>query len=137
MFAKKMTLTETKVGDMLALGESPTWDKVAPRHRLLIVERLTASQVCCRDEQGGAGEWRFRKSDGKLIGHHYRYAQAATPELVAATKAARAMHERIRVAKRDLSDLECKPLHQLNLNIEQLEALAKAWTDIKAMRPAA
>lgn len=37
-------------------------------------------------------------------------------------------------ARAKLNDLEGKHLHQLKLTLEQTEALAAAWTEIKAMK---
>lgn len=133
---KPIDLTHIAIGDMLALAE-PSTGSWAPSvsHRLLVVERVTATQVCCTDDRNYFGEWRFRKSDGKLIGRNYKWAEIATPELIASIKAQRDAVERHKKAREALGDLEGKHLHQLKLNLEQIEALAKAWTEIKAMKP--
>lgn len=132
---RKIDLTNIAIGDMLALAESSNgcW---TPRvsHRLLIVNRVTATQVCCFNEQGGTGEWRFRKSDGKMIGQHYTYAEIASPDLIASVMAQRAVSARHEKARKALDGLEGKYLHQLKLSLEQIEALAKAWAEIKAMK---
>lgn len=128
-------LTHIKSGDHLAIRQK--YGVSDATHRLLVVERTTAEQVVCRDADGEAGEWRFLKSTGKQIGEQYRYAEIATPELVAEVRKAQATQARLRAARLSLDDLEGKHLHQLKLSVEQVEALAKAWTDIKAMGTAA
>lgn len=134
----QVDLTKIKVGDMLAVRvTNPQWNQHTPRHKLLVVERITAAQVCCRDERGGSAEWRFRKADGKQIGESYTFAEIATPELIEEVRAAFARTRRLMGARAKLNDLDGARLHRLNLTLEQTEALAKAWTEIKAMVPAA
>lgn len=133
---RQVDLSHIKVGDKLALSERNRWQEHAPTHRLLIVERVTATQVCCLNAHGGGGEWRFRKSDGKQIGENYRYAEIVTPDLAADIDAKQNAYLRDRAARNLLNDLEGKHLHQLKLTLEQTEALAMAWTAIKAMKPA-
>ena len=131
----RVDLANIKVGDVLALRErGNSWRKHAPSHKLLIVERITATQVCCRREQGWSGEWRFRRSDGKQIGESYSYAEIPTHELIDSVRATMALQARNQAASSQLMDLAGKELHQLNLTIEQTEALAMAWTAIKAMK---
>lgn len=127
-------LTNIKVGDLLAVRNTGNrWNKYSPKHKLLIVERITATQVCCRADTG-LGEFRFRKSDGKQVGESYTYAEIATPELIDGVRSDAAKMERNMAARAKLNDLEGKHLHQLKLTLEQTEALAAAWTEIKAMK---
>lgn len=129
-------LTNIKVGDLLAVRDtSNRWNRHSPKHKLLIVERTTATQVCCRPETS-RGEFRFRKSDGRQIGKIYAYAEIATPELIDEVRADIARMSRDMAARAQLNDLAGKELHQLNLTLEQTEALAMAWTAIKAMKTA-
>ena len=129
----RIDLNHVKVGDTLAIAEHNRWQGTS--HRILTVDRITATQVCCCSAENGCGEWRFRKSDGKQIGKDYIYAQIGTPELIAKVKAQVELSRRTSVARGMLDDLEGKYIHQLKLSLEQLEALAMAWTAIKAMTP--
>lgn len=131
----RIDLTNVKTGDSLAIRLTSRGSDLS--HRLLIVDRLTDTQVICRDARGQFGEVRFRKSDGKQIGEEYRYAELGTPELIASVQHQAEQVQRRQLARDALSDLEGKHLHQLKLSIEQLEALAKAWREIKAMQLAA
>lgn len=128
-------LENIKVGDMLAVRERGyRWSQYSPRHKLLVVDRITATQVCCKHEQGGNAELRFRKSDGRQVGGSYTYAEIATPELIDGVRSDAAKMDRNMAARAKLNDLEGKHLHQLKLTLEQTEALAAAWTEIKAMK---
>ena len=130
---RTVDLTNIKLGDTLAIRKRGSWRGVS--YRLLIVDRITSTQVCCKNAEGGGGEWRFRKSDGKQIGEKCSYAQLGTPELIDQTNK-QVEQERRRVAAfYAVSDLGNHVMHGLSL--EQLEALAMAWTAIKAMKPAA
>lgn len=126
-------LTNIKVGDKLAIREGNNWDRHPVDHRILVVERLTATQVCCANALGGNGEWRFSRSNGRQIGKDYTYAEIATPELLAKNQAQLDASRRNREAEADLNDLFGKHAHQLKLSLEQTEALARAWNEIKAM----
>jgi len=127
-------LSNIKVGDKLALREkSSGWGYYSISHRILVVDRITATQVLCVNEQGGSGEWRFRKSDGKEIGENYSHAELATDELLSSVNEQRSRLARHLAARRKLNDLEGKHLHQLDLTLEQTEALANAWLEVKAM----
>lgn len=127
-------LSSVKVGDKLALRvKGSNWESYVPTHRILIVERVTATQVGCRNALGGSGEWRFRKSDGKEVGEDYSYAEIATQELLDAQDALRAKRNRFTAACAQLNNLFGKERHQLKLSLEQLEALAKAWVDVQAL----
>lgn len=129
-------LTHIKVGDKLALKElGSRTNCFAVDHRILVVSRLTATQACCVDVRGFGGEWRFRLSDGKEIGEGYSHAEIATPQILAKNEAQLDAANRLRSAESDLSDLFDKCAHQLKLSLEQTEALAKAWLEVKAMSP--
>lgn len=127
----RMNVQDVKQGDMLAIPERSSISSVS--YKLLIVQKVTATQACCVSDQGGAGEWRIRKSDGKVIGEDHLYAQVATPDLIETVKEQRALKARRDAANAMLRDLEGKNLHQLKLNLVQLESLAMAWTAVKAM----
>lgn len=130
-------LTSIKVGDKLAVRTKvSSWSKFPITHHILVVDRITASQVTCVSARNGSGQWRFRKSDGEQIGEGYFYAELATDELIAKINEQYVLSHRDSVARFALSDLEGKHLHQLHLTLEQTEALAKAWTEIKAMKVA-
>lgn len=127
-------LSNIKVGDKLAMREKGSgWGRYSISHRILVVERVTATQVVCLNENGGGREIRFRKSDGREIGESYSYAEPATEELLSSINEQRSRLARHLAASRELSDLEGKHLHQLNLTLGQTEALAKAWLEVKAM----
>lgn len=131
----RVDLSNIKVGDMLAIRNRNRWDRDAPTHQMLSVIRITTTQVCCRpDSRFLKAELKFRKSDGKQVGEDYVFAEIATPELIASTRAARERQERNQAAHHTLRDLDGKRLHQLKLTLEQTEALAAAWTAIKAMK---
>lgn len=126
-----VSLAHVKDGDYLALRNKFGTSDVT--HRLLVVERTTASQVICRDAHGQCGERRFRflKSNGKQLGEQYRYAEIATPELIASLQDQADTARRRYIAFGIANQITSKALHELTL--PQIEALAKAWTDIKAM----
>lgn len=128
-------LDEVKVGDKLALRKKgSSWsNEFAVTNRILVVSRITKTQVLCRGASGGTHEWRFRKSDGKEIGEDYSYAEIATDELIAENTAQHARAARDNAARAALSDLDGRYIYQLGLTLEQKEALAKAWVEIKAM----
>ncbi len=125
-------LTKTLPGDTLAIRQTKSWSAGAD-YLLLLVVRCTDTQVICTNKNTHAGEWRFRRKDGKRIGEHYQYAEIATPELIAKIQHQAELAARNLAARQQLNDLEGKHLHQLKLTLEQTEALAMAWTAIKAM----
>lgn len=124
-----------KVGDSLAVKSDSDWGcypKIA--HRIFGVTKRTTTQLVAKLDRA---EIRVRTSDGKILGENYKYAEIATPELLAQNKAEREQRERFAVAARACGDLIGKELHQLKLSVAQLERLAEAWSEIKAMGPAA
>lgn len=125
-----INLDHIKVGDKLALrNKNVSWDKFAITHRILLVDRVTATQV-------SAGNVRFRKADGKVLGEDYVYTEEVTDGMIAMLAEQHSRRSRDQAARALLNDLEGKHLHQLHLTLEQTEALARAWTDIKAMKAA-
>lgn len=130
---RPISLVDVKHGDQLAIRQKFGASDVT--HRLLVVERTTAEQVVCRDAGGQAGEWRFLKSTGKQLGEQYRYAEIATPELIASLQEQADTARRRSIAFGVAYEITSRALHELTL--PQIEALAKAWTDIKAMGAAA
>lgn len=132
---KTCDLTQLNVGDNLAIEETARdWSgRTFTAYRLLVVERVAAQQVMCVNAKDGSGDYRFRKTDGKRIGKEYSYAVPVTQELMATIESQRSLMKRQRDVREALQDLEGKCLHQLKLTLEQAEALAKAWGEIKAM----
>lgn len=127
-------LSNVQVGDKLALRNRRSQGEwFTPPYRILVVERITATQVGCRDERGGSGEWRFRKSDGKQFGENYVHAEIATNEVLAAVALHVNHYKRRTEAQNKLKDLIGKEYHQLGLSLEQIEALAKAWEEVKSI----
>lgn len=127
-----VNLQHIQVGEELAVRYRNSLSPVS--HRLLIVDRLTALHVVCRDANGQAGEWRFLKATGKQVGEDFRYAEIATPELVASIKEQSLLGKRRREAMAVVNSINTQSINMLS--VPQLEALAKAWQDIKAMDPA-
>lgn len=130
-----VNLDHIKTGDKLALrSRNSRYSGLGASHILLVVQRTTATTLCCQAADGiGNREWKFRKADGKEIGQDYSHAEIATPELVASISAQLAIQARDLAARTALADLEGKHFHQLQLTLEQKEALAAAWTQVKAM----
>ena len=134
-----------EVGEVLKLDRDVYGRfSVGPRQptALLLVTRLTATQAIA--EHFGPGPVYSRepvrlRHDGRLIGGGggmYAWAYRATQEDI--DKVIADAHEaaRYRAARERLGDLIGKELHQLKLTTGQLEHLAKAWEQVKAMAPA-
>lgn len=135
--SRHVDLTHIKLGDKLALPQRYRGlGELAISHRLLEVDLITPTQVGCTDAISRTGSWRFRKKDGKQVGEGYVYAEIATPELIESLERQRSNRRRDLKARSMLCDLEGKYLHNLMLTLEQKEALAMAWTAIKAMKAA-
>jgi hypothetical protein len=127
-------LTHIKPGDKLALRNSSTWGATATTYAMLTVLRTTATQaVATYDGRPSSPELRIRLSDGRVIGKDYTRAVEATPYLLAQHSAETSMLKRRREAVKALETLIDKPMHRLNLTVEQMERLAAAWAEIKAM----
>lgn len=129
-----MTTPDIRPGTVLALSErNPIshWPQVS--HALYTVSRVTPTQAIAVGERG---EIRVRRSDLGVVGQSYARAAIATDEIQAKHAAQKRELARFRAAYRQTDDLIDRPLHQLNLSTEQLEALAAAWVRIKAMKPA-
>jgi hypothetical protein len=99
-------------------------------HRLLVITKETATTF---EAQHSGRTIKVRKKDGKVLGQDYEYIIEATPEIIDDYHATAALITRDQAAQHACADLIDRPLHQLKLSTEQLEALAKAWTEIKAM----
>lgn len=123
-------LSNVKVGDTLAVPNRTSPGIQRASHSLIRVERLTNTQLVC---SSGKLEWRVRKSDGKVFDRDYIYAQVATPELIASVNEQKARIDREFKVRTRLNDLIGVPLHRLNLDPAQLEVLAEAWDEVKAM----
>ena len=108
------------------------WPKVS--HALYTVSRVTATQAIAA---GSSGEIRVRVKDMKVIGMDYTSATVADKRIQAEHAAQMNELARFKAAHRQTEDLVNRQLlHQLKLSTDQLEALAKAWTEIKEMAPA-
>jgi hypothetical protein len=101
---------------------------------MLTVTRTTATQVVTKDERGHY-EVRFRIEDGKQVGTSYTYAVEVTPELLAEHTKQTEELARWRAAEKATDDLIGSPMHELKLTTDQLERLAAAWVEVKAMVP--
>ena len=127
------TTPDIRPGTVLAVGERNRgighWPKVT--QHLYTVSRLTATQAIAVGERG---EIRVHLKNLRVVGQDYTYAGIATEALQAKHAAQVAELARFRAANALVADLIGKELHQLNLTTAQLEALAKAWVDIKAMK---
>lgn len=78
------------------------------------------------------------RHDGRPVGGSYfNNFEVATPEMIAENEKQLAARERYRKAVASVDDLINRPLHHLKLTTEQLERLAEAWAEVKAMAPAA
>lgn len=123
-------------GAVLAVAERSRgighWPKVT--QRLYTVSRLTATQAIAVGEYG---EIRVHLKNLRVVGEDYTYAAIATEALQAKHAAQVAEVARYSAASALVDDLIGRPMHQLKLTTKQLEALAKAWVEIKAMAPAA
>ena len=120
-------------GTVLALSERKPishWPKIS--YILYTVSRVTATQAIA---VGQRGELRVRLKDLAVVGEPYARAAIVNEEMQAKHDAEVAELERWRAAHRATTDLIGYELHQLKLTTAQLEALAKAWGEIKAMAP--
>ena len=107
------------------------WPKVS--HALYTVSRVTATQAIAA---GSSGEIRVRVKDMKVIGVDYTSATVADKRIQAEHAAQTNELARFKAAHRQTEDLvNCQLLYQLKLSTDQLEALAAAWVQIKAMKP--
>lgn len=129
-----MNLTHLNPGDKIAIKSRDSNWRGVPRvsHEILTITKTTATQIVAKN-QHGYYEVRVRRDDGKKIGEDYVYAVEATPEMLAENDKQVAELNRWRAAKEATDDLIGKELHQLKLNTAQLERLAAAWAEIKAM----
>lgn len=126
--------TEIRPGTVLAVSaRNPISYYPQISHTLYTVSRVTPTQAIAL---GGRGEIRVHLKNLRLVGDSYCYAAIATDEMQARHAAQVAKLARWRAADAATQDLIDKPLHMLKLSTDQFEALAKAWTEIKAMRAA-
>lgn len=123
---------DIRPGTVLALRERNQFISHYPNvtHSLWTVSRVTATQAIAA---GARGEIRVRLEDLKLVGESYTRAAIASEEMQAEHAAQVQELSRFRAAVKATDDLIGLELHQLKLNTDQLEALAKAWSEIKAM----
>lgn len=129
-------LAHIKPGDFLAtkkLNRSRMPERPDISHEIWVVERETATQLHARNISSRSVSISVRKTDGKVIGENYMHAFVATSEILEEHRAQSEELARYQKANAIVNDLIGKELHQLKLNTKQLEALAKAWVEIKAM----
>ena len=121
-----------KPGDKVAFPkQQSSWGlSNAPKvlHTICEVERVTAAQIVLK----GSAKRIWRKN-AEVVGGPFAYAIEATPELIQQHEAEKEMLRRWNTASNQLRDLMYKPHHELKLNVAQLEHLAKAWIEAKAM----
>jgi hypothetical protein len=130
-----MNLNHIKPGDKLAVPERIGW-VIDPRmtHVILTVQRTTATQaIATRDDRPNSREVRVRLEDGRVIGENYIRAEAATAEMIAQHMEQMENLRRWRKAKEITQDLTGMPLHKLGLTTPQLERLAAARVEVKAV----
>lgn len=126
------TTPDIRPGTVLAVGaHNPIshWPKVS--QWLYTVSRLTATQAIAVGERG---ELRVHLKNLRVVGKDYTHAAIATEQMQERHAAEKAELARFNAAHALVArDLIGKELHQLKLTTAQLEALAKAWVEIKAM----
>lgn len=131
-----MNLTHIQVDDVIAVPASHAnrWTRTPHiEHEIYRVTKRTATQAEAVRLHGSL-TIRVRVADGKVIGRDYTRAIEATPELVARHCDQTDLWQRHLVAERKLEDLK-RALNRSQLTTVQLEALAEAWEQIKAMDP--
>lgn len=127
-------MNEIRPGTVLAVSAAnPISYYPRVTHILYTVSRVTPTQAIAIGERG---EIRVQLKNLRLVGKQYAHAAVATEEIQERHAAQVAELARWRAADAATNDLIGKPLHMLKLNTDQFEALAKAWAEIKAMRPA-
>ena len=131
-----MNLTHIQVGYLVAVPtfHANRWTRTPQiEHEIYRVTKRTETQAQAETLTGRA-TIRIRVADGKVIGENYKRAIEATPELVARHEAQIEHRKRHLVAERKLEDLEQALLRRM-LTTVQLEAIAEAWEQVKAMGP--
>ena len=117
------------VGDRVAM---PTQGNLAfdfsPKHRILWVDRLTATQAVLSDGQ------RIRLKDGAIVGRPGPavHAQAVTPKFMKRHLHELEMSRRNSAAMAVLTGMIQSRATVLSLPVEHKEALAKVWLEVKA-----
>ena len=135
---KVTSLMGCDLGDKLVLPESRGWSQ-APHveYSVLVVTKRTSTRLEAVPD-GKSARWagntyKARLADGKVVGETYTYLSPATPEILQLVAEQRAMRDRYRTAVAAVDDLIDVPLHRLKLTVPQLEKLAQAWGEVKAM----
>lgn len=135
-------LTHINPGDKLAVKASgSSWHGHRPRitHSIFVVSRTTATQIIAEYALGTpvsvGREIRVHKKNGAISGHNYQHAEQATDEMVETIKDQIRTYHRYVAAEDFMKDLIGREAHQLNLTLEQVEYLARAWENVKAMAP--
>ena len=128
------SLEHLNVGEKIARRNPYRYAYVTPcvDHEIHTITRKTPTQLIT--DRG----IRVRH-DGRLVGgsSYFDIFEVATPEMIAENEKQLAARERYRKAVASVDDLINRPLHHLKLTTEQLERLAEAWAEVKAMAPAA
>lgn len=131
----KTSLSHIKVGDKLVTERKRQgcYNPAPLDYVFWDVLRVTATLIVCK-MPGGTAELRVRRQDGKVITKGGTYAVQATPDVVERHQRQHQNHARYSAAVRSLADLIGMQHHELKLSVRQLEHLAKAWAEVKAMR---
>ena len=127
-------LSHIKVGDKVATRFTHReygYNPAPVAYTIWEAVRLTDTLITC--SKPGGRELRVRRTDGKVIGADYAVALEATPELLDLHQTQLINRARYTSARLALSDLIGMQYHQLKLSARQLEHLAKAWAEVKAM----
>ena len=107
------------------------WPQIS--HVFYTVSRVTTTQAIAIGDFNR--EIRVRLKDLGVVGETYARVVIATEDMLTRNAAQVAELARFRAAHELVAkDLIGKDLHQLKLTTKQLEALAKAWTDIKQIK---
>lgn len=131
-----MNLTHIQVGDLIATRNMRnSFQNRTPQieHTIYRVTKRTPTQAQAQTLHGTT-TIRIRVADGKVIGKDYTWAIRADDEMLARHEAQIEHRQRHLAAERVLEDLE-HALTRRKLTTVQLEALAEAWEQIKAMGP--
>lgn len=127
-------ITHIGIGEHIRIQRRGGHWQIGPviTHDILQVTAQTATQVTAKNISSAA-QYKVRRSDGKVIGRDYDYAEPATAEHIAEYHNQSAASDRHRAAYFRVLRMWDKPVHQLDLNTDQLEHLAKAWDEVQAM----
>lgn len=131
-------LSHLKIGDHVAMPPESRRQRGDPtpyvEHRLYQVTSKSPKQLRITNVHNASKVESVRQADGVVIGGRFReHAIEATPEIIERYQAQCAARARYNEALRGLTDLLGREQHQLKLTTAQLEHLARAWAEVKAM----